>query len=416
MSRPMDSVPSSLNPSVGWVRRRFEGVFDWRNRLLMNRQFQRWAGKFPLTRRVSQAKAAQVFDLVAGFVYSQILFACVQARLFELLAAGPQTKQWISEKTQLDEAATEVLLDAAIALRLIERRSANRYALGMLGAPMVGNQPVLSMIEHHRALYADLADPLTLLKNRNFDTALARYWPYTPVEQSAQTNGVEQKVGDVGDQRRATLVGSQLDSQSNSLKEQVAVYSGLMAASQPFVADEVLGSVSFAQSKSVLDVGGGEGEFLLRLARHCPHLNLTLFDLPAVAKRAEQRFVAEGFGDRTKTVGGSFLSDELPTGHDTITLLRVMHDHDDPQVVLILRAIRKALEPGGRLIVAEPMAETTGAERMGHAYFGFYLWAMGRGRSRSASRLTQLLIQAGFAQIEELPSHIPLQARLLSAR
>jgi demethylspheroidene O-methyltransferase len=409
----MDSVKPSVASSIGWLQRHFEGVFDWRNRLLMSRQFQRWAGRFPLTRRVSKAKAAEVFDLVAGFVYSQVLFACVQARLFELLANGPQSKQWISEKIQLDEAATEVLLDAAISLRLIEPRSGHRYALGMLGAPLVGNQPVLSMIEHHRALYLDLKDPLALLKHRNFDTALAKYWPYTPVENSANHSQYEVKTN----LNLASHSNAHLNVNADaSLKEQVAVYSGLMAASQPFVADEVLNSVSFAQTKSVLDVGGGEGEFLLRLAKHSPHLKLTLFDLPAVAQRAEQRFAQAGISDRASVFGGSFLSDNLPTGHDTITLLRVMHDHDDPQVILILRAIRKALAPGGRLIVAEPMAETPGAERMGHAYFGFYLWAMGRGRSRSASRLTQLLKAAGFESIQELPSHIPLQARLLSAR
>jgi demethylspheroidene O-methyltransferase len=410
MSISMETVKPNVGPTIGWLHRHFEGVFDWRNRLLMSRQFQRWAGRFPLTRRVSTAKAAEVFDLVAGFVYSQVLFACVQARLFELLASGPQTKHWISEKIELDEAATEVLLDAAISLRLIEPRSGNRYALGMLGAPLVGNQPVLSMIEHHRALYMDLKDPLALLKHRNFDTALAQYWPYTPVEKS---NARAHEIS------ASPLHGASFQSvaqESVSLKEQVAVYSGLMAASQPFVADEVLNSVSFAQSKCVLDVGGGEGEFLLRLAKHSPHLHLTLFDLPAVAQRAQQRFAAAGIGDRTNTVGGSFLSDTLPTGHDTITLLRVMHDHDDPQVLLLLRSIRNALAPGGRLIVAEPMAETPGAERMGHAYFGFYLWAMGRGRSRSASRLTQLLHLAGFESVQELPSHIPLQARLLTAR
>ncbi len=390
----INSLTPHLVQPISWVRRQIEALYDWRNRLLMDRKFQRWAGRFPLTRSVSKNKAAQVFDLVAGFVYSQILFACVQAKLFELLADGPQSKQWIADRTGLDTAAVEVLLDGAISLRLLELRSGERYALGLLGAPLVGNTPVLAMIEHHRALYADLADPLALLRNRNFNTALANYWPYTPVAQSASTN----------------------DQAIDSLKEQVAVYSGLMAASQPFVADEVLNAVSFANTKRVLDVGGGEGAFLLRLARHSPHLTLTLFDLPAVAARAQKRFDAEGFSARATTVGGSFLADDLPTGHDTITLLRVIHDHDDPQVILILRAIRKALPMGGRLIVAEPMAQTPGAERMGHAYFGFYLWAMGRGRSRSANRLTQMLLQAGFNQVIELPSHIPLQARLLSAQ
>ena len=81
------------------------------------------------------------------------------------------------------------------------------------------------------------------------------------------------------------------------------------------------------------------------------------------------------------------LRDFLPHGADVASLIRVLHDHDDELVRVILAAIHDALPPRGVLLVAEPMAGAPGAEPMGEAYFGFYLLAMGRGRPRSASEI-----------------------------
>ena len=47
--------------------------------------FRRWAVAFPLTRGVARHRTRALFDLCAGFVYSQILLACVQLRLFDML-------------------------------------------------------------------------------------------------------------------------------------------------------------------------------------------------------------------------------------------------------------------------------------------------------------------------------------------
>jgi demethylspheroidene O-methyltransferase len=62
---------------------------DWRNRLLSDPRFQRWAADFPLTRPIARSRAKGLFDLVAGFVYSQTLAACVRLDLFPILGGGP---------------------------------------------------------------------------------------------------------------------------------------------------------------------------------------------------------------------------------------------------------------------------------------------------------------------------------------
>jgi demethylspheroidene O-methyltransferase len=186
-----------------------------------------------------------------------------------------------------------------------------------------------------------------------------------------------------------------------------------MAATQPMVAEQVLDAYPFGRHRRLLDVGGGDGSFLAAVAARHPALELSLFDLPAVADLGRRKLAERGLAARSQVVGGSFFDDALPTGADLVTLVRVIFDHSDERALRILGAVRRALPPGGTLVLAEPMAKTPGAEAMGDAYFGFYLLAMGRGRPRSADDLTALMHRAGFTGVRLLGTALPLQARVL---
>jgi demethylspheroidene O-methyltransferase len=368
-----------LNPVDHW-----HAVCD---RLVGSGTFRRWAEAFPPTRWIARRHARAVFDLCAGFVYSQILLACVRLRLLDILAERPQTAAVLARRISLTEEAAGRLLAAAVALRLAERRGNQRYGLGVVGRAIAGDAAIAAMIEHHGALYADLRDPVALLQGRQTGTALAAYWPYA------------------GAARPATLPG-----------DSTAAYSTLMSTSQSLVADQILPAYDFSQHRCLLDVGGGEGAFLTAVAARSPDLRLMLFDLPPVAESARARFADAGISGRATAIGGDFLADPLPTGADAISLVRILHDHDDPDALRILRAAHAALPEGGALVVAEPMAGTPGAEAMGDAYFGFYLMAMGTGRARTPSRIAQMLATAGFAGARAVPTRIPLQTGLIVAR
>jgi demethylspheroidene O-methyltransferase len=189
-----------------------------------------------------------------------------------------------------------------------------------------------------------------------------------------------------------------------------------MSASQPLVADEILDAYPFDQHRCLLDVGGGQGTFITAAAKRFSSLQCMVFDLPAVASLARTHFAREGFGERVKAYGGSFFETPLPTGADIASLIRVLYDHDDHRALAILKAVHAALPKGGALVVAEPMSGTPGAETMGDAYFGFYLLAMGKGRSRSAERLIDLIGQAGFSGAKLFPTRLPLQVRMVIAK
>ncbi len=360
-------------------------LFAARNRLLAHPRFQRWASTFPPTRWIARDRAGALFDLCAGFVYSQILFACVELRLFERLADGPLPLATLATRAGLTPDAASRLLDAATALRLLERRG-GRYGLGIHGAAYLGNPGLSAMIRHHAMVYRDLADPVALLKGDVADTELARFWPYAAAAAPQALAGAV-----------------------------VEPYSALMSTSQLMIADDVLDAHRLDGATCLLDVGGGGGDFLVAAARRRPDLRVILFDLPAVAERADARFARERLGARASAVGGDFKRDPLPLGADVVSLVRVAHDLADDALDALLRRILAALPPGGTFLLTEPMAETAGSERVG-AYFAMYLLAMRQGRPRTVDDLAMRLRRAGFTGVRAVPTARPMLVSLLVAR
>lgn len=368
-------LPLDMEPPRG-VRARWTA---WRNRVLGSPGFRRWAAAFPLTRRVARRRAARSFDLLAGFVYTQVLLAIVESGVLARLEAGPARADDLAGTAGLSGEGMDRLLRAAAALKLVEPLGAGWWTLGSEGAALAGNDGAIAMVRHHRLFYADLADPLALLGGGAGETSLQRFWHYDGGAEEGRS----------------------------------APYSELMAASQAMVSEQAVAAYDFARHRRLLDIGGGHGVFLSALAAAAPRVALGLFDLPPVTERAGKRFAAQGLAVALHP--GDFTRDPIPPGHDAITLVRICHDHDDAVVARLLANARAALAPGGRLIIIEPMAGTPGAEAMGDAYFGFYLLAMGQGRPRTAETLGQMLEDAGFSRWRERSTHLPVIARMIVA-
>lgn len=355
--------------------------------MLTDPGFQRRALRWPLVRWLARRRMRALFDLCSGFVYSQVLLACTRLKLFETLQESSQSAAELAVALEVPQSSMERLLEAAESLRLVQKHGRQRFGLGPLGAALLGNPAVAMMIEHHSALYADLSDPVALLRGERQATELARFWAYSG-------NG------------RPTALRA----------DDTAAYSDLMAASQALIADQVLSAYPLGRHRCLLDVGGGAGAFALAALGRQAQLEACVFDLPSVALQAGDRFGRAGLDGRASVRGGDFLVDPLPTGFDLISLVRVLHDHDDEAVLRLLRAVRQAIEPDGVVLIAEPMLGTRGAEPVGAAYFGFYLMAMGQGRPRSPAAIASLLRQAGFTHPKEHRTSAPLLVRVLTAR
>ena len=370
---PLTDAPPAQSPPK-WPPRWRRRWTHWRNRVLGSPVFQDWASRLPIFASVSRRRAASAFDLVAGFTYSQVLLAAVQVDLLDLLDAGPCGADDIARSAALSRAAATRLLRAATALDLAEEVAPGWWMLGQQGAALLSNPGALAMVQHHPLLYADLADPLALLRqDRQKPTALSNFWHYHP-----ETDG-----------------------------ETAGRYSSLMAASQQMVAQQAMGAYAFDRHRRLLDIGGGHGAFVNALAAACPSLELGIFDLPPVLAGATN------LPPRVSRHPGDFFADTPPTGYDCITLSRILHDHDDDRCLQILRGIRAALPEDGRLVIAEPMAGARGAKAMGDAYFGLYLWAMNSGRPRTPAEYGAMLRKAGFRHWQQKRTAMPVIASVI---
>ena len=340
-------------------------------------KFQRFASSNLLTRGTAKRDGEKLFDLVAGFVHSQVLSAFVQLDLADVLKDEPLPAWKIAARIGLEVRQTEVLCQAATALGLMTRRAEGTYALGRLGAALPGVPGLAQMIAHHEVLYRDLEDPIKFFKAEG-ETELAKFWPYVFGTQGANDPEVAE------------------------------TYSKLMSDSQGLVAEETLRSLSLRGITKLMDVGGGTGAFLRAVAAQNPDLDLTLFDLPTVVAKAD-------VPDTTRIVPGSFREDALPDDVDAISLVRVLYDHSDTTVTGLLRKVYTALPPGGRLIVSEPMAGGDHPTRAGDAYFAIYTLAMQTGKARSVQEVSDHLDQAGFQNVIHVRTHRPFVTSVVTA-
>ena len=93
---------------------------------------------------------------------------------------------------------------------------------------------------------------------------------------------------------------------------------------------------------------------------------------------------------------GDFLKDDFPSNQDVICLVRVLYDHEDTTVELLLRRIYEALPKGGSLLITEPMSGGSKAMRSSDCYFSFYTMAMTTGKVRSYEEHKRFFLELGF--------------------
>lgn len=346
---------------------------NFRNRLLADPKFLAFAQRSIFTRPLARARSKSLFNILAGFSYSQVLYACVRLKVLELVGVAGCSRAELAAATGLTSGKLELLVKAAAALGLLDHKD-ERLLLGPHGAALLAQPWIMQFVEHHRHFYRDMADPVALLRGDNPGSELKKYWSY---------------------------------SDAGASKDE---YSLLMSESQRAVSQQILNAYDFGHHKKLLDVGGGSGTFLRAVGVRHTALELHLFDLPGVVQ-----LVVNGPGSPViTTYAGNFHEDQLPAGADVVTLVRVVHDHDDESVLVLLRNIRQSCSPGTVLLIAEPLAGTKSTAVVTDAYFNFYFAAMGQGRTRTPQELSSLAERAGFVGGRVRPTAMPLIAGVMT--
>ena len=144
---------------------------------------------------------------------------------------------------------------------------------------------------------------------------------------------------------------------------------------------------------TVVDVGGGNGALLIALLERRPDVRGVVFDLPHVAAEAEERVRAAGLGDRCDVVAGDFF-DAVPAGGDVYVLSTILHGWEREGAAEILRNVRRAIAPDGRLFVFEELVAPR--NEPGGKMMDVLMLAVSGGRERTEAEWRALLAATEF--------------------
>lgn len=169
-------------------------------------------------------------------------------------------------------------------------------------------------------------------------------------------------------------------------------------------ADLVRDGYDFADVRTLVDVGGGHGALLGAVLAGHPRVRGILFDQPAVVEGARDTFERLGVRERVRIEGGDFFQ-AVPRG-DAYLLSHIVHDWDDERVIAILRSIRRAAEPGARLLLVESVIPPGNTFHVGKL-LDLEMLLLPGGIERTEAEYAALLRAGGFHLRRVLPLPSP---------
>ena len=308
------------------------------------------------------AARLRIFALQDGAMRAQALAFCIRSGLFERLAESPAT----AEELGLAPRVAPTLLAFLSSQRLVERDEQGRF-------------------------HATLASKTFLVRSSpRFAGGRSLHYQrrYGQIGRLGEVLGTGNPVGNAG----------RVEEFNSFTQEDQQWFAEGMLASAVSGAEHLLREYDFSSHRRLLDVGGNNGGYTLALLQAHPSLDATIFDLEAVRPLAEERISELGMYERCRFVGGSFFEDPLPAGHDVLLLSNILHNWDGPECRGILERCHEAIEPGGTIVIVEPMLYEDLSGPIFASVAGLMMTLMG-GENRTQAQIREMLEGAGFGEV-----------------
>jgi hypothetical protein len=172
-------------------------------------------------------------------------------------------------------------------------------------------------------------------------------------------------------------------------------------------------------ARTIVDLGGGPGTYLIELLRRWPRARGAIYDLPATLEVTRRLMVSHERSviARIDLRAVDYNKDELPGPVDVIFMSNIVHSEDEAKNAALIAKCYCALETGGLLLIKDHIMDDELVEPAAGAVFALYLMLTTRGRDYSFTEVSRWLVAAGFTQIqnETLPSP-PFTSSIVSAR
>ncbi len=302
---------------------------------------------------------------IRGFQDSRVLLTAIELDLFSAVGTGADATA-VAGRLRTDPRATESLLNALVALEVLEKRD-SRFT----NTPAAARYLVDGAPDDSRAALMHTAH-------------LWARW-------STLTECV----------RRGTSVT--YTEMADRDDEWTRAFIAAMHKNAAFRAPLVVRAIGLEGVRRVLDLGGGSGAYAIAFAQAQSALTADIFDLATVVPLAEGHIADARFAGRVKTRIGDLRKDDYGAGYDLVFISAICHMNTPDENRAMLARAFKALSPSGRVAVQDFILNMDKTGPKAGALFALNMLVGTRGGSAySEAEYAEWLRGAGFQEVERL--------------
>jgi SAM-dependent methyltransferase len=335
-------------------------------------------------KKTKSAPQAEMRSLIAGYWVSRLVYVAARLNLADLMKDGPRTADELAERAGVNGPALYRMLRTLSSYGVFTEIKGRRFKLTPLGSTLRSDVPA-SM--HGFALFL-IGSPV---------------WnAWEDLEFAVRTGQLP------FDRMYGMPFYQYLNDHSENLKIFGEAMTSLSGTENPEVATAFQKINTGGHVRTLVDVGGGFGSLLALILKKSARLRGVLFDLPSVVERArrDRHLTAAGIAPRCSFAGGDMF-DSVPRGGDAYVMKYILHNWDDEHCVRLLTNCREAMNPGGRILVADAVVPPAEKPDWGKL-LDIQMMVVVPGKERTKEEFAALFERAGLRLTRIIPTRCPL--------
>ena len=329
----------------------------------------------------SKESPLRIMNMACAFYESSVLLTSTALGVFTALAKNPgSSTSAVAGQCGLDPEKTRLLLDACVALGLVEKKADGYRNSDESARYLVPDSP------------ADLSR--ALMYNRDVFPAWGKL-----AELLKTGMPVEKPEIHLGDDPQRTKAFAR------------AMHARVLSIGRGVIPLLDLGGCS-----QILDIGGGTGAYASLIVSTNPNIQCTVLDLPQIVAAAPELHEGSPDSNRITFVADDYHTASFPGDNDVILIFGVLHQEHPDAIETILTRAATALKPGGRIYIMDLMTDGSRTRPKFSALFALNMaLTTQHGWVFSSEDLEEWLSATGFSDFECQPLPDPLPHWLAGA-
>ena len=260
-----------------------------------------------------------IFDALNGFQRATALKAAIELEVFTLIGAGVATAAELAKRAQTSQKGMRILCDFMTIQGFLTKQD------GVYG------------LTPDSAVFLDKKSPAYMGSIAFFLVHPVHVANYMDVAGAVRKGGAVSGHGNIGPDAPIWV----------EFAKSMAPVSAMGAAGLAQIINTP------GQPMKVLEIAAGPGAYGIAVAKLNPTAEIYGLDWKNVLELSTEHARQAGVGDRYHCIAGSAFDVDMGSGYDVVLLPNFLHHFDHATNVKLLKRVRAALKPGGRVATVE---------------------------------------------------------------